>query len=477
MASKQQISVIDENRSPTATILMLAWPVILEQLLVSLVNSVDVAMVGSLGKVATAAVSISGSPMMMINGIVMSFSVGFTVLIARYVGANDINRAKELIRQALTTVVLMGAPLALICFLLSGAIPRWMGAEPDVLILATQYNKWIAAGMLFRTLSMVLTAIYRGYGDTKTPLFINTGVNLTNVVLNFLFIYPTREITFLGNTFTMWGVGLGVQGAAMATSFAGILGALVMLFLTFNRKTPLQIKLSESFRLDKATMKQVSHISLPSVFERFTMSSASVVVASVVASLGTVAVASNSLAGTAESFCFMPAFAFGTVATTLMGQSLGAKRLDLAEKYIAACAKIGSTVMVIMCTFLFVFAKTVIGFFTPDPEVIEIASTLLRILATIQVPYLLSLVYSGALRGAGDTKSTFYITLFSMWGIRILGAVVSVKVLGFGIYAVCVSMCADNVMRMFLFFTRYKKGAWKKAHEKKPEETTATAQA
>ncbi len=458
--AKKKISIVDESKHPALIILMLAWPVILEQILVSLVMSVDVAMVGSLGKVATASISISQSPMMMINGVVMAFGVGFTALIARSVGAGDVERSRSLVRQAMSTTLLLGIPLAALCFALARAIPMWMGAEPDVLEWATQYNQIIAMSLAFRTFSMVLTAIYRGYGDTRTPMVINTAVNLTNVVGNYLLIYGPHNVTLFGKSVHIWGAGWGVAGAAAATSLSAVLGTLVLLRYTFSTHSPMQLKLGESFKLEMATMREVTRISLPAVFERFTMGGASVVVASTVASLGTVAIAANSLASTAESFCYMPGFAFGTVATTLMGQSLGAKRVDLAQKYIATCCKIGAGIMLAFSGILFIFSGPILRIFTPDPEVIAIGSTLLKILATIQAPYTLSLIWSGALRGAGDTKSTFYITLVSMWGVRILGAVVAVRVFHLGIYAVCIAMCTDNVVRMLLFFLRYKQGLW-----------------
>ncbi|MBR4875221.1 MAG: MATE family efflux transporter, partial [Clostridia bacterium] len=148
------LDLLDERRKPIYTILMLVWPVVLEQLLVTLVQSIDTAMVGSLSASATASVSISMAPMFLINGVMMAFGTGFTVLIARSVGARDYDRSRSLIRQALTTILLLGTPIALLSYRLSYYIPLWMGAEPDVLVLATQYNKIMAIGVLFRGLTM-----------------------------------------------------------------------------------------------------------------------------------------------------------------------------------------------------------------------------------------------------------------------------------------------------------------------------------
>ena len=461
------LDLLDERRKPIYTILMLVWPVVLEQLLVTLVQSIDTAMVGSLGASATASVSISMAPMFLINGVMMAFGTGFTVLIARSVGARDYDRSRSLIRQALTTILLLGTPIALLSYRLSYYIPLWMGAEPDVLVLATQYNKIMAIGVLFRGLTMTLTAVYRGFGDTKTPMYINMGVNLINVCGNYLLINQPHNVTLFGRTFHIWGAGWGVAGAAAASIFSIIVGAVLLLGITLKRPSLMQISFRENFRLQKEDVREVIRISLPAMFERFTMSGASIIISSTVASLGTVAIASNSIASTGESFCYMPAFAFGTAATTLMGQCLGAGRTDLAEKYIKACNKVGGTLMGVFCTILFIFSRQVVSLFTPDPQVIEIAGGLLKILATIEIPYLIALVHSGALRAAGDTKSVFYITAISMWGVRALGATICVRLLGMNIYSVCVCMCTDNVIRMLMFAYRYKQNKWKEAANKK----------
>ena len=461
MSKEKHVTLIDERRSPMATILMLVWPVVLEQMLVTLVQSIDTAMVGALGASATASVSISMAPMFMINGVIMAFGTGFTVLIARNVGAQDFEKARSLIRQALTTVIMMGVPISIVNFAIARLVPQWMGAKPDVLELATGYNRIMAIAVVFRSLTMTLTAIYRGFGDTKTPMFVNIAVNLINVCGNYLLINPVHDVTLLGHTFTIWGAGWGVAGAAAASVFSIFVGATTLLFVTLHRPSPMKISFKEDFRLKKDDLKTVFNISLPAMFERFTMSGASIVISKTVASLGTVAIAANSIASTGESYCYMPAFAFGTAATTLMGQSLGAGRTDLAEKYINSCIKIGSTMMGVFCTILFIFARQIICLFTPDPEVIEIATGLLRILATIEIPYLIALVHSGALRGAGDTKSVFLITLISMWGVRALGATLAVHLFGLGIHAVCICMCTDNVTRMLMFAYRFKQGKWK----------------
>lgn len=461
--STQKVSVVDESRKPSLTIVMLAWPVFIEQILVSMVSYVDTAMVGYMGANATAAVSISNSPNMLVNGTIMAIGVGFTAMISRAIGAEDLQRAKDLMRQALLVVVALGLPLMCILLLLAEKIPLWMGAQAEILPDAAAYNRIIAASLIFRTMSMIITSIMRGYGDTKTPMFVNIGVNIINVIGNFLLIYPTRTMSLFGLEFTMIGAGWGVAGAAVATSGSATIGALIMLAVIFLKKGPMQLGVKGRYLPDWAILKTVFRISLPAAFERIAMSSAGIITTSTIATLGTVAVAANSLYLTAESICFMPGFAFSTAATTLVGQSLGAKRPDLAESYVKKTAKIASVVMLLMSVLLYIFAGPILRMFTPDLAVIALGTICLQYDAFIQVPQMLAQVLAGALRGAGDTKWTFIIITVSMWGVRILGTVIGIRVLGFGLEAACLAMCADQCVRCVLFFLRYRTGRWKEA--------------
>jgi len=460
--SRKTFSIVDESANPWKIIILLAWPIFLEQILVSLVQAVDTAMVGSLGANATASVAISQSPNMMINGVIMAMGVGFTSLVARSVGAGDTERAKSLIRQAILLVIAIGLPLAVLCFCLARHIPMWMGGAEDILDTAATYNRIFACGMLFRGMTMVLTAIYRGFGDSKTPMKINIAVNLMNVVGNFLMIYPTRQLSVFGVEFTMFGFGWGVAGAATATALSTIIGSLALLGVTFFRKSELQLSFKDDFRPNWKEISSVFKISFPAMCERFVMSGASVIVASTVASLGTVAVASQNLAGTAESLSFMPGFAFGTAATTLFGQSIGAKRPELGKKYVSYTIRLGAAVMFVMTLVMFFGSRFIMSIFTPDEAVIEMGSVLVKILALIQVPQMIAMVYSGALKGAGDTKSPFLVALFSMWGVRVLGVTICVRLLGMGMTALCTCMCTDNVVRFILFSTIYRREKWRK---------------
>lgn len=458
---KQTVSLIDENKSPWLTILLLAGPIFFEQILASLAQAVDTAMVGSLGAIATASVSISGAPNMLINSVVMALGVGFTSLIARCVGANELDRARTLIRQAILTITVLSIPVSMLLFALARYIPTWMGGAEEILDSAEAYNRILALSTVFRCLTMVLTSIHRGYGDSKTPMKVNIFINVLNVIGNYLMIFSTRELTIFGFSFTMFGFGWGVAGAAIATSLSATIGSLILLIHCFTVKSEMRISIHDSFAPDKEELSNVVRLGIPAALQQFAMSSSFIIITSTVATLGTVAVASQSLAGTAESLSFMPGFAFATAVTTLFGQSLGAKRPDLAQKYLIHAIKLGAVIMVLTSCALFFGSTFIMSLFTPDPEVIRHGGVLLKILAVIQIPQMISFCVNGALQGAGDTKTPLYISLISVWGVRVLGCVIFVRLLGFGLYTVCVCMCTDNVVRCLLGLLAYKRGKWK----------------
>lgn len=463
MAKRRNINVTDESNSILKTIFLLAWPVFLEQIFTTLISYADTAMVGSLGANATASVSISQPILMFLNGAVMSLGVGITTLVARAVGAGDTDLVKKLMHHAILAIVLIGLPLSGVTIAMHRVIPQIMGAAPEIMDTAATYNLIVAIGRIFMTTSMMLNSAFRGYGDTKTPLIGNTMMNIVNVVFNFLLIYPTREISVLGLRFTMPGAGLEVKGAAIATAIGMAVSGLFTLWVAFFRKGDYTISIRSGWKIDPVLTKQIFRISLPAMLERLFMSSAGIITSRSIASLGTVNVAANSLCLTAESISFMPAFAFQTAVTTLVGQSLGAKKPDLAMRFVRSTLIVGVIVMSFTGFGLYILARQIISIFTPDLAVIDLAAQCLRVTAFMQIPQVMGWIYAGVLRGAGDTKFNFYITAATNWLIRTLWSVLLIRVFGFGLVATMYVTLIEEIVRLALLYWRYRSGVWKTA--------------
>ena len=459
--AKKSFDIHDTTKSIPHLIFLLAWPVFLEQIFTTLVSYADTAMVGALGKNATASVSISNSPIFLMNGVIMALGVGITTLVAQATGAGEKALVKKLIRHAIMIILYLGIPITAVIALLHRAIPQWMGADPEILDTAAQYNLIVSAGRLFALMSMTLNSVFRGYGDTRTPLKANLTTNIVNVIGNYFLINPTHEATlFKRFSFMIPGAGWGVAGAAAATAISMFIGGMFTLLVAFFRKNGFEVSLKESYRIDWKLMKKIFRISLPAMLERIFMSSSGIFVTRSVATLGTASVAANSLALTAESMSFMPGFAFQMATTTLVGQSIGANRIDRAKVFTRTTCLIATIVMLFTGAVLFLFAPQLLSIFTPDAEVIEIGSAYLRVVGFLQVPQVLCWVLGGALRGAGDTKYNFYITAATNWGIRTLFSIIAIRFLGMQLVAIAYICIIEGVVRLALLYVRYRRGKW-----------------
>ena len=281
----------------------LAWPAIIEQLLGMAVSFADTAMVGAMGKSSTAAVSVVSSSLWLIGGVLAGFGVGYSVQVANAVGAGDDARARRVTRQGALAAAVTGLLALAVMEALAGVLPRWLGAEPEVYPLAVSYLRWYSLGLPFTAVLYIFSAILRCMGNTKTPLFLNSLANIANIVLNFFLIYPTRQ--WRGITF--YGAGLGVAGAAIASALSlAIAGLLLLRAVFFNKAKPVSVGPEENYRPDWAIIRAALGLGVPYIGERLTVNLGQILMTKLVAHVGTVALAANHIATTAEGICYLP---------------------------------------------------------------------------------------------------------------------------------------------------------------------------
>ena len=463
----KKLDLLDKSIPSWKLILLLAWPTVIEQILQTAVNYVDTAMVGSIGTTATAAIGVCTSTIWFIMGFMNAPSIGFSVMVARRIGENRPEDAREIIRQAVLSIVVVGLTLTtLVELIVAPNLPYWMGADPEVIPHAIAYFRIIGAGYLFNTALMTCSSILRCMGDTKTPLKFNLMTNVINVCGNFLLIYPTRELTVFGTTFTMPGAGWGVAGAATATVFATAFSATNLLLVLYKKKNPLHVTLKESYRPNVPVLRQALTLGIPSFFERSIISLGQICSTAMITGLGTAAMAAHQLANTGESLCYMPIFGFSIAATTLVAQNLGAGDKERAFQQGALCNWMAVGVMCCTSAVMFIFAPNIIDFFSNDPTVIRLGAAMLRIEAFAEPFFAIANVVGGVLRGAGDTKWPFYISLAGMWIIRVPVAFVLINVFNWGLHAVWVGMAIDLTLRGLLSLWRLYKRGWLHAWER-----------
>lgn len=439
-------------------ILLLAWPAIVEQLMITLVQYVDTAMVGSLGSLATAAVGLTASTTWLFGGMFNAASIGFSVQVAQHLGAGRRQQARDVTWQALRFVGIFGLLMGAIAFGLSFPLPSLLGAEAAVRPQASLYFRIIACAMPFTLGANMFSAILRCAGDTKTPMVLNLLINVLNVILNFFFIYPARTVTLLGRAIPLWGAGWGVAGAAFASGCSTMTVFLLFILVMFRKPSPVQMKWRQRCGFQRECLLAVWRLGLPAALERATLCVAQIVITAVITGIGTVAVAANHLAVTAESISYLPASGVAVAGTTLVGQAMGAGRKDLAKRFARMVSWMGIAIMTLGGALLFTLAPQLIMIFSQDPEVISLGARVLRIVAFAEPLFGASIVASGALRGAGDSKGPFYISLATMWGVRITLSLLLAGSLG--LIGVWLAMAAELCARGLIFMIRLYRGRW-----------------
>ena len=441
------------------TVFSLAWPTMLEQLMQTAVQYIDTAMVGSLGTTATAAVGSTTTVNWLIGSTVSAFGVGFLAYISQARGAGEFERARKAAGQSVLAVLVTGFVFTALTLSLSRRVPVWMRVDPAVRESAGQYFFILYTPMLFRAASMIFGTVLRAAGDTKTPMRVGIGVNLANVVLNFLLIYPRRQITLGGYSLPVWGAGWGVIGAAVASAAAMTLGGIAITAALFRHKeiSPKGV----SLRPDIGVLRPCLRVAFPNMLQRFATSLGYVAFAAMINSLGQLSTAAHTIANTVESAFYIPGYGMMTAAATLTGNAIGAgdgKRLrDLAG--IIMLAEV--TMMVISGSLLFLFAPAMVGIFSADAAVILLGSTVLRMVACSEPFYGVSIVIEGMLMGAGKTVVPFFFNVAGMWGVRIVGTFICTQLLGMGLVSAWACMIGHNLLLFVMFVLYYRFGRWK----------------
>ena len=446
------------NVEMIAIIMSLAWPTMLEQLMQTAVQYIDTAMVGSLGTQATAAVGATSTVNWLIGSSVSALSIGFLSFIARSLGAGDEKGARRAVSQAVLAVLAAGTFFTALALSLSPMVPVWMQVDEGIRDLAATYFFILYTPMLPRAASIIFGTVLRAAGDTKTPMKIGVVVNLVNVVLNFLLIYPTRAMTLLGLSFTMPGAGWGVIGAAVASAIAFTIGG-VMITVKLWRHPKVSPK-GQSLAPDWAILRPCLRVALPNMLQRFGTSLGYVAFASMINSLGEVATAAHTIANTVESAFYIPGYGMQTAAATLAGNAYGAKDKRRMEELSAMFIPIEIGLMILSGGALFVMAPGLMRIFSRSEEVIALGATVLRMVAVSEPFYGFSIIIEGMMQGVGKTRQPFIYNVTGMWLVRIVGTFICTQLLGMGLISAWACMIAHNLLLFLLFLISYIRGTW-----------------
>jgi len=447
--SELLLSYIREGRTMTQReklwlIVSLSIPSILAQISATVMFFIDASMVGHLGAKASAAIGLVETTGWLMGGLASAANMGFSVQVAHFIGANDFEAARRVLRQSLICCLIWTLIISLTSVVISPSLPYWLGGTEDIAHDASLYFAIFGFCGIFFQMEGLAGSMLKCSGNMKIPSILNIGMCVMDVCFNYLFIYI---------------MDMGVMGAAVGTGVAMLITAALMLyFLLVKSKMLSLVRRPGSFKPKSDTVRTAFKIGVPMGLQHLLMGGAYIVSTMIVAPLGTIAIAAHSLAITVESLCYMPGYGIAEAATTLVGQGIGAGQHLLTRSFARLSVGLGVGVMTVMGVLMWIFAPELMGVMSPVEEVIVQGTQVLRIEAWAEPMFAAAIVCNGVFIGAGDTMIPAMMSLCSMWGVRLtLAATFAQK---YGLRGVWTAMAIELTFRGCIFLVRLFRGSW-----------------
>lgn len=444
---KQSVRALLQRDAPLTkkaqlrALIQLSLPAIFAQLTSIMMQYIDAAMVGALGAEASAAIGVVSTSTWLLSGLCTAAASGFSVQVAQRIGAADEQGARSVVKHGLLITLLFALALSFSGSMISSFLPGWLGADPSLHADASGYFLIYVCALPFLQMSLLGAYLLQCSGDMKVPSILNASMCGFDVIFNLIFIRC-----------------FGVLGAAMGTALAQGVVAVMMLYAALVRSPQLHLRRGERFVFEWQIVRGMLGISLPMALEHAALCGAQIASTRIIAPLGTVSIAANSFAVTAESLCYMPGQGIGDAATTLVGQSVGACRKDLTRRFADMSVGLGMTVMTIMGLVMYLAAPLMMGIMTPVAEIKDLGVSVLRIEAFAEPMYAASIVAYCAFIGTGDTLIPSCMNFFSIWVVRLSLAAILAPVLG--LKGVWIAMCIELCFRGAIFLYRLSRGRW-----------------
>ncbi len=439
------------EKNLTKNIFKLSVPVAIENLLHMSVFIIDAVMVGRLGTDALAAVGLAGILSFTITMIFSSLNVGSASIVARHIGAKERDQAQTVGAQAIFLAFAMGIIITPFFLLYANKMLIIMSAEPQVTDLGKGYLQIVGGFVVFRLIILACSGILRGAGDTRTPMKVTLIINCINILLNWLLIFGIGP-------FPTWGVA----GAAWATAIAYTMGTVLLCSKLFTGRCVLHISIRQTIHVHFESLKRIVRISVPAAIDAFLTQMGFLFFTKIVTILGTVSLAAHQIAVRIESISFMPGFALAVSTATLVGQSLGAKDVNLALLSMRRSCYFAMALMGFFALIFLIFPAQMAMMFKPEPSVLSLAVICVMIAALEQPALAIYMVYSGGLRGAGDTISPMIITIVGTLCFHVPISYLFGITLGWGLAGVWFGSALDWICRAIAIYILYRRGRWKR---------------
>lgn len=428
-------------RQKLTLVAMLSMPAMIAQLSSVVMQIIDASMLGHLGTHEAAAVGLVSTTIWLFGGVTSGLATGFYVQVAHKIGANDAKRARSIVRQGMSCGLAFGCMMMLTGLLIAPRLPKWLGAEEMICGDATLYFSVVALAMPLLMMNNLAAGSLRCSGNVKTPSVLGVMMCALDVLFNYLFIFV---------------MDMGVLGAALGTLLAYFVTMLLMVYGLVAKDKNLRFSLDavQKFRPHWDTLSNVMKIGTPISLERGVMSGAQVAISGIIAPMGSVAIAANTFGVNVESLCYMPGYGVAEAATTLVGQSMGARRQELMRSFAWISVLLGMAIMALMGVVMWVFAPEMMGIVTSDAEVISLGTDILRIEAWAEPGFAAAIVTYSVFVGAGRTLGSSVLNLASIWGVRLTLALLLAPTMG--LHGVWIAMAIELTFRGIAFLLRLK---------------------
>jgi len=446
------IETLKAERPLRGEIYRLAWPSIVEQLLVMAVGMVSTMFVGQLSREALVAVGLINMMVMFIQSVFAALSTGTTVLVARLTGEQDPDGVNMTVSQSLTLSVVSSLLTTALCYIFADQLlALFLGnAQPGVIDAAKTYFMVTLISLPFMMISIIMGGALRGAGDTRTPMYSAGIANIVNVALSYVLIFGFGGIE-----------ARGIYGAGEAVVIARGFGLLVIVYSLFAGRCVLKPSWRRLFKADIPIIKKILYVGLPASLEQGIMQGGFLVMQLLTIWMGTVAAAVYQIGMSVNSLAFMPVFGVALSATTLVGQNLGANDPEKAERCGLQTMYVSVALISVIAVLMFVFSRELASLYSNDPEVIELGSRVIRIFAVAEPSLAVMNVMSAVLRGAGDIRFIMFTSMGSIWGIRIFLSYLLEVYFQMGVIGMWYAIMIDLTVRAIVYWLRFKAGKWK----------------
>lgn len=429
----------------------IAWPALMESVLIGMVSFVDSIMVSTVGETAVAAVGLTNQPRLLFYAVFLSLNIAVNAMVSRRFGEKNQQSANQCLAMVLPIAVVLCVLFTVVAFAVSRPLLLFAGAQEDTIDLAIPYFRICMVGMNFTVISLIINAAQRGCGNTRISMTTNLSANVVNLIFNALLI---NGLLFFPK--------LGVTGAAIATMLGNMASALISILSVCKKDRFLRLRFRDMFRWDFDQLKTVFSIGSGSLVEQVFMRVGFFSYAKLVAELGTMEFATHQIVMSIINLSFTVGDGLGVASSALVGQNLGRKRPDISIIYGKIGQRFGACISVLLVLIFTFGAGLLVRLFSDDPDIIRVGRHLLYIVAVTAPFQVAQVICRGCLNGAGDTKFTAVVSFISIAVVRPILTYILCYPVGLGVYGAWISLFFDQFTRFCFTMFRFNGSEWYK---------------